>query len=88
MSLTNRTIQDQIDNGATVRVYCHNQRCRHSAVLDLLKLRDKLGPDHGAMHDDLAWKLRCSKCGGKKVGLIYAPGTNEYSRPMHSRGGR
>jgi hypothetical protein len=38
-----------------------------------MKLRDKLGPDAPAMADDLISKLRCAKCGGKAVGLIYAP---------------
>jgi len=64
------TIQQRIDRRETVSVYCHNPRCQHGANLDLLMLRDKLGPDHGAMHDDLVPKLRCSKCQGKKVGII------------------
>lgn len=78
MSMTNKTIADMIENGGNIRVYCHASTCHHSATLDLITLRDRLGPDHGAMHDDLAHKLRCSKCGGKKVGLIYSPGTKEY----------
>ena len=81
MSLTNATIQDVIENGGTITVYCHKYLCNHSAELDLIKLRDKLGPTHGSMHDDLAWKMRCSKCGGKKVGLIYSPGGNKHRVP-------
>jgi hypothetical protein len=34
----------------------------------LVKLRERLGPDHSTLHDDLAPKLKCSKCGGKKIG--------------------
>ena len=82
------TIQTFIDSGDKLRVYCHASHCSHHAELDMLRLRDTLGPDHGSMHDDLVPLLRCSKCGGKKVGLIRTPGTREYSRPMHSRDGR
>ena len=31
------------------------------------------------MHDYIAPKLRCEKCGGKKVGLIYAPDSKKTS---------
>jgi len=77
-SMAGRTIQDVIDSGDTIRAYCHAYQCNHSAVLDMIALRDRFGPDHGAMHDDLVPKLRCIKCGGKKVGIISTPGTKEY----------
>lgn len=64
------TIQQRIDRRETVSVWCHNPLCGHSGKLDLVALRDKLGPDHGAMHDDLTPRLRCSKCRGKNVGII------------------
>lgn len=68
------TIQQRIDNGDTVTAWCHNApHCNHHQVLDLAKLRDRLGPDHGAMHADLAPKLRCSVCGSKSIGLIVSP---------------
>lgn len=84
------TIQQRIDLGDTIHVYCHNSHCHHNAALDLLALRDKLGPDHGAMRDDLVPKLRCSKCGGKDVGIIISPGTKEYGGNPYqkARGGR
>lgn len=78
------TIQTFIDSGDKLRVYCHNPLCSHHLELDMMMLRDRLGPHYGAMHDDLVPLLRCSKCDGKKVGLIRTPGTKEYSRPMHS----
>ena len=31
------------------------------------------GPDAPAMADDLTPKLKCSKCGGKAIGLTYTP---------------
>jgi hypothetical protein len=72
------TYQSLIDGNMTVTAYCHRSLCNHNQKLDLKRLRDKFGPDAPAMHDDLAPKLRCTKCGGKKVGLIYTPDT---SRP-------
>lgn len=64
------TIQNRIDEGERVSVHCHNPLCTHGAYLDLHALRDKLGSDHGAMHDSLVPKLRCSRCGSKNVGII------------------
>jgi hypothetical protein len=73
------TIQSIIDSGDTVTAHCSGPGfCHHSATLDMPALREKLGPDHGAMRDDLVPKLRCTKCGSKRVGLIYTPGTKEY----------
>jgi hypothetical protein len=65
-------------------------RCHHNQKLDLEKLRDRFGPDAPAMSDDLVPELRCAKCGGKKVGLIYSLGnkptwTNPY---LKAKGGR
>ena len=51
--------------------YCSS--CNHHSRLDLEKLRDRYGPDAPAMSDDIVPRLKCSKCGGKKLGLIYAP---------------
>lgn len=70
---SNGTIQGMIDGGYLARAYCHNKACGHHADLDWLALRDRLGPDHGALHDDIAPKLRCSKCGGKAIGIIVSP---------------
>lgn len=67
------TLQSLIDARMTVTAYCHRTSCHHNQVLDLTKLRDRFGPDAPAMTDDLAPKLKCAKCGGKAVGLIYTP---------------
>lgn len=77
------TIQSLIDEGHTLRAYCHDPRCNRGADLDLQALKARLGPDHGAMHDDLVPLLRCSKCGSKKVGLILSPPTksSNYVNP-------
>lgn len=69
------TIQDKIDGGYNLHAYCHNPKCQHHQRLDLEKLKAKLGPDHSTMRDDLVPKLKCSKCGGKDIGLILSPDT-------------
>ena len=50
----------------TVTAHCHKWRCQQ---LDLAFLRYRLDPDAPAMADDLTPKLKCSKCGGKAIGL-------------------
>lgn len=70
------TFQTLIDEKMTVTAHCHPSPCNHHRVLDLGKLRDRFGPDAPAMADDLIPKLKCDKCGSKKVGLIYTPDTS------------
>lgn len=78
--MARHTLADRIRNGDMVRAYCHNiPACGHSAELDLVKLAERLGPDHGAMHDDLVPKLKCAKCGGRRIGLIVTPNSKPYS---------
>lgn len=77
MARSNLTIQGMIDGGYAITAYCHNSRCGHRAVIDLHQIREKLGPDHGALHDDLVPKFRCGRCGSKQIGLIMTPGAKE-----------
>lgn len=86
------TVQQLIDEGMTLHAYCHNPRCHHNKRIDLNVLLDKLGPDAPAMADDLAPKMRCEKCKGKAVGLIYAPDkttgdVNPFARNSNGRRG-
>ncbi|MBN9067267.1 MAG: hypothetical protein J0H60_12645 [Rhizobiales bacterium] len=67
------TFQRLIDERMMVTAYCHNSACNHSQRLDLEKLRDRFGPDAPAMHDDIVPKLRCAKCGSKKVDIRLSP---------------
>lgn len=59
--------------------HCHRSSCNHSQDLDLEAVKAKLGPDAPAMEDDLIPRMRCAKCGGKAVGLIYAPDPDQVS---------
>jgi hypothetical protein len=76
------TVQSLIDKQMTLRAYCHNPRCNHNKLLDLAVLLDRLGPDAPAMADDLTPKMRCEKCKGKAVGLIYSPGKTTTVNPF------
>lgn len=81
------TIQSLIDGDMSVTAYCHNSACHHYGKLDLEKMRDKLGPDAPAMESDIRDKIRCSKCGGKRLGLIYAPlSTSKMSDEIRKNG--
>lgn len=74
------TIQHFIDSSDTFEMSCHT--CHHHAPLDMLKLRDRLGPDHGCLHDDIIHLFKCSKCGEKrKLGLLRTPHGNERRGP-------
>lgn len=74
----NGTLQECIDNGYTITAWCPNG---HSTALDLVALRDRLGPDHSAMRDALLPRLRCTKCQAKADALICAPITGPQGWP-------
>lgn len=64
---TNGTIAGMIEGQYTITVFC--KACDHRADLDLDALSARLGPDHGALADTLLPKLRCSSCGGTRLGM-------------------
>ncbi|MFA7604884.1 MAG: hypothetical protein WCY29_17960 [Novosphingobium sp.] len=70
------TIQGAIDRGESIRAYCN--ACHHHALLDLIALRDKYGPDFSMSRKNLAPRLRCTACKGTNISLICTPGTPEY----------
>lgn len=49
------------------------------------KLQERFGPDVPTMHDDLVPKLGCTQCGGKEIGLIYSPQSNEDWQAQRQR---
>lgn len=74
------TIGALIDGGYQLAIHCDSLDCRHSAWADLPVLAERLGRDHGTMHDDLVPKLRCSKCGGRRAGIrLHAPHRSQAS---------
>lgn len=81
------TIQALIDHPHTLRAWC--DRCGHHKVLDLQALGERLGFNHSTMHDDLTPKLRCDRCGGKKISLTLSHGApkgrpNPFERNANS----
>jgi hypothetical protein len=83
-----RTIQDLIDGDYDLAVYCEARNCTHGRRVDLKELAAKLGPNHGAMHDDLAGKFRCEKCGGKKTSIRITPYASRAQLPEGAWSGR
>ena len=66
------TFQRLIDEKMKLTACCHHAPCNLHQLLDLVKLRDRFGPDAPAKE----WDIRpCSKCRGNAVGLIYTPDT-------------
>ncbi|BAV47451.1 Uncharacterized protein MLTONO_2548 [Mesorhizobium loti] len=70
------TFQSLVDSKMTVTAFCSDPAWHHKQVLDLVKLRDRFGPDALAMEWDIRPKLRCKKCNGNDVGLTYTPNTS------------
>lgn len=81
--MKNWTLQSLIDGDMTVTAYCHRSACNHSKQLDLVAIRDRLGPDTQAMADDLTPRLKCAVCGGRQIGLIYSPAGNKQRYPRN-----
>lgn len=73
------TIGALIDEHHRLHIYCEASydglRCGHHAWADLEALAARFGRDHSSLHDDLVPKLRCSKCGSKKLSLRLHPPT-------------
>ena len=70
------SIDDWLQRGETATVWCHNSRCGHRGQLDLEPLKRKLGGQHGMLLDEIKYVLKCSKCGGKEIGMTRHPNTD------------
>lgn len=57
-----QTLGRLLAENSSLYVNCAHPMCQRSTKLDLQALADRLGPDHGAMHDHLVRKFRCTKC--------------------------
>lgn len=67
-SVSISTIGDFIDEGMGITAYCGG--CGRGQTLDLERLAEKLGRDHGALAGDLKPKLKCARCGSKDMSFI------------------
>ena len=75
------TFAKLIADEMTVTAHCQNPHCNHRRQLDLKDLAKTIGPDTPAMHDDLAPRLKCMKCGGRQIGLTYTPKITPAGNP-------
>ncbi len=71
--MVDHTIRGRIDGDYEIWAYCEGRLCTHGKRLDLKAVGEKLGFDHSTMHADLSPKLKCSKCGSKKVSIRIMP---------------
>jgi len=56
------TLGDTLAAHGSMYVNCGHPVCCKSTKLDVQTLIDRLGPDHGAMHQDLVGLFACSDC--------------------------
>jgi hypothetical protein len=83
------TFGSLIAEGMRVTAFCQNSRCNHNQQLDLKALSARFGPDTPAMHDDLVPRLKCTKCGGRQIGLTYTPSVRPTGSPyLREKDGR
>ena len=80
------TLGALIDHGFHLSIHCENQFCRHYTRLDLYALAEKFGRNFVAIGKPtpLTARMRCSKCGGKDLGLILSPRTGYENGPFSS----
>ncbi|RWN94737.1 hypothetical protein [Mesorhizobium sp.] len=57
-----KTLADTLAARETIYVNCAHPMCCKSTKLDIQALIDRLGRDHGSMHDDLVGLFVCSNC--------------------------
>lgn len=81
-----QTVQQFLDTGDTYYWFCKDAACKveHGDImepLDMLRSRDKYGPDHGGLAPDILPRMHCTRCGGWNVGLIREAKGNTYRRP-------
>ncbi|SDA97751.1 hypothetical protein [Mesorhizobium qingshengii] len=57
-----KTLADTLAARETMYVNCGHPMCCKSTKLDFKALVNRLGPDHGSMHQDLVGLFGCSRC--------------------------
>lgn len=68
--------------GYSLTAHCDQDGCRHADDLDLAMLADRLGRDFVVIGDPnpLAARLKCARCGGKRIGLVLSPPNGYQAR--------
>ncbi|MER9169867.1 hypothetical protein NKI12_21285 [Mesorhizobium australicum] len=57
-----KTLAETLAARETLHVNCSHPMCCKSTKLDVQALIDRLGADHGSMHQDLVGLFGCSDC--------------------------
>ncbi|MER9328527.1 hypothetical protein [Mesorhizobium sp. M0488] len=57
-----KTLAHTLAARETVYVNCRHPMCCKSTRLDIAALVDRLGPDHGSLHQDLVGLFICAEC--------------------------
>jgi len=70
---TTGTIGELIEYQYDLTAHCGNKACGRHIDIDLEKLADKLGRDHGAMAKDLLPKMHCSVCKSRFSAISISP---------------
>lgn len=55
--------------GFGLNAECYRETCRHKAQLELAMPAEILGRSHSTLRKDLRPRLRCSRRGGRDIGL-------------------
>ncbi|WP_287376829.1 hypothetical protein [Mesorhizobium sp.] len=62
IAMPQKTLADTLAARETIHVNCGHPMCCKSMKLDIQALIDRLGRDHGSMHDNLVGLFVCSNC--------------------------
>ncbi|WP_214471063.1 hypothetical protein [Mesorhizobium sp. dw_380] len=82
-----KTLADTLAARETMHVICSHPACGRSTRLDLQALIDRLGPDHGSMHQDLVGLFICSACeaAGRDRRPVFFTCIPDYERHQQAR---
>ncbi|RVD52551.1 MAG: hypothetical protein EOS30_09740 [Mesorhizobium sp.] len=82
-----KTLAETLAAREGVHVNCSHPMCGKSTKLDIQALIDRLGPDHGSMHDDLVGLFGCSDCkaAGRDRRPVFFTCIPDYERQQRAR---
>jgi hypothetical protein len=83
------TFGSLIAEGMRVTAFCQNSRCNNNQQLDLKALAAKFGRTRRPCMTTWCIALKCTKCGGRQIGLTYTPTVRPTGSPyLSEKGGR
>jgi hypothetical protein len=81
------TLADTLAARERLYVNCSHPMCCRSTKLDIKALIDRLGPNHGSMHQDLVGLFNCSACkaAGRDRRPVFFTCIPDYERQNRER---